>query len=323
VDENRTLSQLNGLRTFQWIVTTEENAVRLDAFLARRLASFSRRERTLLIAERRVLLNGEPAHKGTTVQAQDCVTVSLPLAATPSYGQTVTVEYKDNAIIIVNKPAGMPSVALRHSDAHTVANFLITHFPETAEAGARPLEAGLVHRLDTDTSGILLAARAPLAYATLREQFRRRLVGKYYLALVEGVLERDGQVQFPLEPTGPRGQHMRVATRGRGREAFTKYTPLEQLPHHTIVRLTIQTGVRHQIRIHLAALGHPIVGDKLYGATSREAVRLCLHAETLAFRHPETGKKFNVTTSLPGDFLAVLDQLRDTSTTRTSKEQER
>ena len=200
MDENRSLRQLNvnAFKTFQWIVPPEESAVRLDAFLARHLASFSRRERTSLIVGKHVLLNGRPARKGITLQAQDYVTVSLPVASTLFHFQPVTVKHSDDAIIIVHKPAGMPSVALRQTDTQTVANFLITHFPETAHAGSRPLEAGLVHRLDTATSGLLLAARTPLTYAALREQFRARLVGKQYLAIVEGVVKRDGQVSSPL-----------------------------------------------------------------------------------------------------------------------------
>jgi 23S rRNA pseudouridine1911/1915/1917 synthase len=204
----------------------------------------------------------------------------------------------------------MPSVALRHTDTQTVANFLIAQFPETAGAGPRPLEAGLVHRLDTDTSGLLLAARTPLAYATLREQFRRRLVKKQYLAIVEGILKREGQISHRLEPTGPRGQRMRVATVGQGQEALTHYIRLEHLLHHTVVRLTIKTGVRHQIRVHLAALGHPIVGDKIYGATDQHPARLCLHAETLTFCHPATGQDLSYTILPPKDFSAVLDQFR-------------
>jgi 23S rRNA pseudouridine1911/1915/1917 synthase len=314
MDENRALPQLGASGALQWLVTTEEEALRLDSFLARRLAAFSRRECTALIAARQVLLNGRPAPKGVRVHARDLISVSLPLASDSRPALPVTIEYSDDSIIIVNKPSGLPSVALRHTDTQTVANFLLAQFPETAEAGSRPLEAGLVHRLDTETSGLLLAARTPAAYTALREQFRSRSVGKHYLAIVKGILKGQGQITHRLEPTGPRGQRMRLSTSERGQEALTRYASLERLPHHTVVRLTISTGVRHQIRVHLATLGHPLVGDKLYGETDQLAARLCLHAETLTFRHPASGRKFSYTSPPPEDFSAVLEQLRSAST---------
>jgi 23S rRNA pseudouridine1911/1915/1917 synthase len=305
---------LNKVRIFQWIVAPEESAIRLDTFLARHLSVASRRERTALIGGKYVLLNNKAAPKGTIVQTQDRITVFLPLASALPPPHPVTVEYHDDNIIIINKPSGIPSVALRHTDTQTVANFLKTHFPETEEVSSRPLEAGLVHRLDTETSGLLLAARTPLAYVSLREQFRLRTVGKYYLAIAEGRMTKDGQVSSPLIPTGPRGQRMRIVTDGRGQAAFTQYAILERLPHHTVVRLKIETGVRHQIRAHLAFLGHPIIGDKIYGSAEQSAERLCLHAETLTFRHPGTGQDFSHTSAPPEDFLAVLDQIRQEST---------
>ncbi|MGE0680637.1 MAG: RluA family pseudouridine synthase [Candidatus Binatia bacterium] len=317
MDENKAFSKLGAARTLQWLVTTEEDALRLDSFLARRLATFSRRECTALIAERHVLLNGRPAPKGVKVQARDFISVSLSFAAAALSTLPVTIEYSDDSIIIVNKPSGLPSVALRHTDAPTVANFLSAQFPETVEAGPRPLEAGLVHRLDTDTSGLLLAARTPAAYTALREQFHSRSVGKHYLAIVKGALKGQGQITQRLEPTGPRGQRMRLSTAERGQEACTRYVSTELLPHHTVIHLTISTGVRHQIRVHLATVGHPLVGDKMYGETDQLVARLCLHAETLTFRHPTTGQKFSYTSPLPEDFSLVLEQLRSTSTPET------
>ena len=116
---------------------------------------------------------------------------------------------------------------------------------------------------------------------------------------------------------------MRIVTSDRGQEALTHYTLLERLPHHTVVRLTIETGVRHQIRVHLAALGHPIVGDKMYGARDQSAARLCLHAETLIFCHPETRRKLRYTSPPPRDFSTVLDQLRGASEPENGSEKER
>jgi 23S rRNA pseudouridine1911/1915/1917 synthase len=310
LDEDRSFAELDVEDVLQWEVASDEDALRLDAFLARRLTMLSRRERAALIAERRVLLNNRPAPKGAAVHAHDLVTAHVVIRLAPTPTALIIIVHADADVVVVNKLAGTPSVALRHSDLHTVANFLIGHFPETAAAGPHPLEAGLVHRLDTDTSGLLLAARTPAAYAALREQFRQRTVEKYYLALVEGILAHKGEISLALEPTGPQGRRMHPVAPGQGQPALTLYQPEEQMPAHTLVRVTLVTGVRHQIRAHLAVLGHPIVGDTLYGQAGQTPSRLCLHAETLSFHHPGTGQKMRLTSPPPEDFTAVLEQVR-------------
>jgi 23S rRNA pseudouridine1911/1915/1917 synthase len=325
MDENRDLAQLTVPDTLHWRVTSDEEGLRLDAFLARHLSSFSRRERTSLIGQHNVLLNGRPAPKGTSVRREDRVTVTAPTEISPQPTLPIPILYVDDAIVVMNKPSGIPSLALRHSDRNTVANFLIAHFPETATAGPRQLEAGLVHRLDTETSGLLIAARTSHAYEMLRRQFQEHKVRKEYCALVEGGLTTTGQIAFPLLAVEERGQRMRIATLPKGQRALTLYAPLEQLPEHTLVRVTIVTGVRHQIRAHLAAIAHPIVGDRLYGpAVGAVHMRLCLHAETLACRHPLTGQELHFTSSIPEDFSFILERLQhrnsgDEKTTKRGK----
>jgi 23S rRNA pseudouridine1911/1915/1917 synthase len=208
---------------------------------------------------------------------------------------------------VANKPSGIPSIALRHDETDTVANFLLAHFPEIAAASPRPLEAGIVHRLDTATSGVLLAARTVQAYRALREQFTEHTVEKQYLALVHGRLQKPGERRSFLRPSGVRGRRLRETTKD-GLEAHTYFVPVIQFSHHTLIRVTILTGVRHQIRVHLAALGHPIVGDLLYG-TPQETGRLCLHAELLAFSHPQTGARVDFTCPLPTDFQAAQERI--------------
>lgn len=260
----------------------------------------------MLIAHRHVLLNGRPSPKGATVHFQDCVTVRTPTFLAPQSDLPVHLIYADDTLVVVSKPAGMPSLALRHSDTGTVANFLIAQFPETITASPRQLEAGLVHRLDTETSGLLIAARTPYAYASLRQQFQEHAVKKEYLALVDGRLAIAGQITFPLIAAEERGHRMRITTPPQGQPALTLYTPLEQLPRHTLVRVSIVTGVRHQIRAHFSAIQHPIVGDGRYGlSTGGIVARLCLHAETLRVSHPRTGQDLHLTSPLPEDFLAI------------------
>jgi 23S rRNA pseudouridine1911/1915/1917 synthase len=302
-------------QTHHWTVTPEENGVRLDALLAHRLPSFSRRERTALIATRQVLVNGRAVPKGTTVFTNDQVTVSLTDRLSPQPTLPIGVIYADDEIVVVDKPVGLASVALRHSDTHTVANFLVAHFPDTTSAGPRQLEAGLVHRLDTDTSGLLLASRTPSAYAELRRQFQAHAVQKTYHAIVKGRVELAGRIDCSLASSGVRGQRMRVVATLVGQEALTVYAPVRHLPEHTVLQVTIVTGVRHQIRAHLAALGHPIVGDTLYGgAPLQPDTRLCLHAETLTLRHPRTDRDLCFTSPPPEDFSSILEHLQAQAT---------
>ncbi len=321
MDENRHLAQLGDVvESLHWTVAAEDEGLRLDAFLARRLTTFSRRERAALIAAQQVQVNGRPAAKGTSLHIHDRVTAQITAEPTPSPSLPIDILYADASLIIVNKPAGIPSVALRHTDTQTVANFLIAHFPDTTLAGPRRLEAGLVHRLDTGTSGVLIAARTPAAYAAVREQFRQRLVGKDYLALVEGQLPTPGCIALPLAPTERHGRRMRVVAPGQGQEALTAYTPVERFSQHTLIHLSIKTGVRHQIRAHLAALGYPIVGDHLYGAAAF-APRLCLHAAALTVRHPATGEVIRHTSDMPKDFSTILAQLRNPAARRRAHKQ--
>jgi len=306
VDENQSFSQLKEVETLQWTVSAEEEGLRLDAWLSRRLSSFSRRERAELITEKQVLINRRPANKGTRVQTGDDIYVALSFPF--SFTSPILITYCDNSIILVDKPTGLPSVGLRHVRTQTVAHFLLKQFPETARVSPRFLEGGLVHRLDNATSGLLLAARTPSAYLDLRKQFHERSVGKQYLALVEGAIKGQGQINLPLESTGPRGKYMRISPQGR--EALTRYEPARRFSHHTLVRITIETGVRHQIRAHFAALGHPLVGDIIYGAKTSKASRLCLHATMLTFKHPETGEKLCYTSSLPRDFCTEIERIK-------------
>ena len=314
MDENQSVRQLTNQLSpearplLQWAVTPNDGTPRLDAFLSARLPSIARREIIEWIANGWVCINNRVSRKGVRVGAEDLVTVSAAHQLRPNPDLAITVSFTDDALIVLDKPAGIPSIALRHDEITTVANFLLARFPETATVSPRSLEAGIVHRLDTATSGLLLVARTPYAYGALCEQFAAHLVDKHYLALVEGHLRAKGQRVSVLVPAGQHRRQMKETTSEPGQEARTFYTPVEQLPRHTLVRVMIPTGVRHQIRIHLAALGHSIVGDVLYGS-SEKAARLCLHAESLTFTHPLTRKRMYFTSPLPEDFRVAQQQL--------------
>lgn len=278
---------------------------RLDLAVARHLA-ISRRSARELIAARAVRLDGRRARKGDRVEAGQRVTVArAPAALAEQPELAVPVLYEDAAMLAVDKPAGMPSRALRADERGTLTNFLLARFPETARAGPDPLEAGIAHRLDTPTSGVILVARNPAAHRALREQFRRGTVRKEYRAIVHGQVDRGGRIEAALIPAGRRGRSVRLAPEGRrtrksARPAVTHYRPLRMIGDLTLLAIEIETGARHQIRAHLASLGHPVLGDVRYGGN--RAARLFLHACAIEVASPATGRRVRIEAPLPAEF---------------------
>ena len=306
----------------EWTVPAQDDLLRLDTFLVRRLPGVSRRAVGALIKAGQVRLNRGPGKKGSRVRSGDHVRAQVRLSLRPSPSLPVRLVYAQGTVLGLDKPPGLPSVALRFSDTRTVANYLAAHYPETtlgSLSSRAPLEAGVVHRLDTPTSGLLLAARTAAAYTALRAQFSDRRIIKDYLAWVHGRpsgREFDGTRRFFLMPEGRRGQRMRVvmaerdlAPRQRTQEAISTYTCLETRAGYSLIRVRLHTGVRHQIRAHLAALGYPLVGDTHYGAPAG-ASRLALHAEALRFVHPETGQSVRLFSPAGQDFRPKENGLR-------------
>jgi len=263
-------------------------------------------------------VNGRRARKGDLVRSNDVVQVnedlSVPPALQPNPRLVMPILFEDAALIALDKPAGMPSQALRVQETETAANFLLACDPAMAAAGTTDREAGIVHRLDTDTSGVLLAARTADAYRLLRQQFSRHEVVKEYLALVEGDVPAPGVARTPImhDPRNPRRMTTSAAfdQEQRARRAVTYFRPLERFRHATLLLVQIPTGVMHQIRVHLASVGHPVVGDRLYGRPPVHAGRQLLHASKLSFRHPDSGQPVEISSPVPADFAAALATLR-------------
>ncbi|HVO25428.1 MAG TPA: RluA family pseudouridine synthase [Candidatus Margulisiibacteriota bacterium] len=295
-------------------VPAAASGMRLDAFLAGYAPQCSRRTARRVIADGAVRVNGRRVRKahvvaeGDAVELPDALYESPQLQANPQI--VVPVLYEDAALIAIDKPAGMPSHALRADESDTAANFLLARYPELSSVGRTDREAGIVHRLDTDTSGVLLAARTVAAYRALRRQFSARRVGKEYEALVHGDLAVAGVVRNPIAHDRHNRRKMRVC-RGpvpRSRPAITRYRPLERFGAYTLVAVEIPTGVTHQIRVHLAWLGHPVVGDRLYGGDrcEHDPSRHLLHARRLTVVHPLTRRRLTLESPRPSDFEAFV-----------------
>jgi len=305
--------------------------MRLDLFLTSTVPHCSRRTARLAIAAGEVRIDGRRARKGVSVAAGQIVQVPDALYDPPTLQANpeleVAVLHEDAAIIALDKPAGMPSHALRAAETETVANFLLARYPETAAVGSTQFEPGIVHRLDTETSGVLLAARTTDAYRSLRQQFSTHQVQKEYLAVVHGTVSRPAEVRAPIGHAPHHRGKMRVGAPSdpTARPAETSYRPLERCGNYTLLAVRISTGVMHQIRVHLASLGHPVAGDRLYGdpAMPDSAPRHLLHAAAVGFRHPSTGTWTEVRSTPPADFRGFLDAMRARAARRAMRRQDR
>ena len=285
-------------------------AVRLDTFLRGALPAMSRRLVRRLIAEGAVCVNGRPAVKGVRVAPGDRVTLpDLPGTIAPEPGLALAVLHEDDALVALDKPGGMPGHALDPRQRGTAAAFLLARYPEMAGVGD-PLAPGLVHRLDSGTSGLLVAARTRAAHCALRAALRARAVEKRYLAWVAGDASAlDGaRVALPLAHDPRDRRRMLPATAGvRAWPAETRLAIVAAGRERSLVEATILTGVTHQVRVHLAARGHPVLGDVLYGGAPAGLPRgrHALHAAGMTLPHPTDGRPLTLSAPLPADLAAL------------------
>jgi 23S rRNA pseudouridine1911/1915/1917 synthase len=305
-------------------VPEADAGARLDAFLASRIEGWSRARLQRLIEDGDVLVNGRAAKVSYKLRATDEIEAELTALPTTSFlpeDIPIDVVYEDNDLIVLNKPAGIVVHPGAGAKTGTLANALAFHFQNLSTAGgvARP---GIVHRLDKDTSGLLVAAKTEQAHGNLADQFREREVFKSYVALVHGQVERDrGEIDEPIA-RDPRHRTRMGIVRG-GRTALSIYRARERFDRFTLVDVELKTGRTHQIRVHLAWIKHPVVGDETYGSGRDNTVadrmirsqigklgRQFLHAEKLGFTHPRSGERLNFTSPLAAELQKLLDALR-------------
>jgi 23S rRNA pseudouridine1911/1915/1917 synthase len=297
-----------------------EGGIRVDRFLAANVPQLSRTAIQRLIDDGHVLVNGGPAKASYRLRAGDQVTLIQPSPEPTRLGSeaiALSIVYEDAALLVIDKPAGMVTHPAPGHRSGTLVNALLAHCPELAAvAGDRP---GIVHRLDRDTSGLILVAKSDLVRRALQRQFQEHRVHKTYVALLLGHLQPGwGRICAPLERDPVHRQ--RISVQVGGRDATTEYHVTQHFSHqvgpaagdYTLVRVEPETGRTHQIRVHFAAIGHPVVADAVYGRrrTALPLGRQFLHAWRLGLEHPVTGQPVEFESPLPHDLAAVLDLLR-------------
>jgi 23S rRNA pseudouridine1911/1915/1917 synthase len=296
-----------------YYVDAAHEGARLDRFLAAHLRALSRMRIKVLIASGHVTVDGSPARPALRLRRGQRVDVTVPPPPPEELvpqALPLDVVYEDAHLVVINKPPGLTVHPGAGRPAGTLVNALLARYPDLAGVGG-PRRPGIVHRLDKDTSGLMVVARTPQAYASLQRQLAERTLRRVYLALVRGLPpHEEGVIAAPI---GRHPRHRtRMAVRPDGRPAVTRYRVRERFARHALVEATLLTGRTHQIRVHFAHLGHPVVGDPVYGHGTGELGlrRQALHAWQLELRHPVTGAPLVVEAPPPPDFVAALDAAR-------------
>lgn len=328
------------MSTVIYSVPLESAGTRLDAWLVSQLTGVSRSRIQLLLADAKVLINGQPAKPSLKLRGGESVEIlgeptPPPLRSIPE-AIPLDIVYEDDDLSVINKPAGMMVHAGSGAtdDARnrgTLVNALLSHYAQLSSTGGA-LRPGIVHRLDKQTSGLIIVARNDATHLKLAEMFSHRRMRKTYLALVHGNLKQDqGTINTPISRDMMRRTRMTTRREAGARAAISHYSVLERIHARfgafTLISIRIETGRTHQIRVHMASIGHPVAGDTLYGAPANittgvrrrksdpepESITLdrnFLHAAELEFAHPRTGKQLQLQANLPDELTAFLNQLK-------------
>ncbi len=311
---------------------TDAAGERVDKYLATQLPDTSRARIQQLISEQKVLVNGAPAKSSLRLSGGEQIQIVASMQAPPlraiAEDIPLDVVYEDDDLAVINKPAGM----MVHAGAGatddernrgTLVNALLHRFAQLSEVGGE-LRPGIVHRLDKQTSGLIVVAKNDVTHGKLAAQFSKREVKKIYVALVHGWLKQDrGTISSSISRDRVRRTRM-TTRRGNGREAVTHYSVQKRIDSEfgklSLLELRIDTGRTHQIRVHLASIGHPVVGDTLYGAPQEmrsrhlgalSLPRNFLHAASLQFQHPRTREQISLSRPLPAELIRLLGQIEE------------
>lgn len=293
-------------------VTGEAAGSRLDKGVALLAPALSRSQVQNLAEQERILLNGRPAGKKDTLQEGDTVVITLPdPTPTGTQAENIRLEivYEDNDLLVVNKPKGMVVHPAAGHYSGTLVNALMFHCGDSLSGINGEIRPGIVHRIDKDTSGLLMVAKNDFAHLALSEQIKAHSFTREYETVVCGAIKEDGSVNAPIGRHKTDRKKMCV-TPDNSREAVTHYFVLERFAGYTHLRVRLETGRTHQIRVHMAYLGHPVAGDPVYGSGKPAWLEgQCLHAKKIGFVHPRTGEYMEFDSELPGYFTKFLKSI--------------
>ena len=309
----------------QLTVTDALDGARLDKALAQLAPGLSRARVKRAIVEKAVRVNGRVLPKGAVVAAGDVISLDADLAheqdapAVASPDAPLVIRFESESVLVADKPAGEPTAPIRANETGTLANALVGRYPELAGIGHNPREPGLVHRLDTETSGVVVVARTAEAFESLKTALKEnRLQKSYLLVCASDGLADSGTIEFPIA-NHPKDQrrvypciHPRDVMRYEPRPASTRYAVKQRSSRWALVEAYVSRALRHQIRAHFAAIGHPLAGDLLYGGAEVRALgRHALHASRAAFPGDAHASAFDVSSPLPAEMAALLDASTD------------
>ena len=297
------------------VLTADRSGERADAALARLAPDLTRSAAQRLLEEGRVLREGRPLRKNDKLQAGDVLALDLPepqpVALEPE-DIPLDIVYEDKDLLVINKPKGLVVHPAAGHWSGTLVNALLYHCRDSLSGINGELRPGIVHRIDKDTSGLLIVAKNDFAHQALAAQLQDHTLARTYVCLVVGgVREDSGVIDAPIG-RHPTDRKKMAVTEKNSRHAVTHWRVLERFPGYTLLECRLETGRTHQIRVHMAYRNHPIVGDTVYGRPKPELGQdsQCLHARALTFRHPRTGETMTLTCPLPDYFTGLMEALR-------------
>ena len=288
----------------------DKQGIRLDKYVCEKCPELSRTRAQKLITDAHITVNDHIAKVSLKLNAGDRVTVVIPsVTPTPLSPEAIplNITYEDDDLLVIDKPAGLAVHPAPGHPSHTLVNAILSHLPHLADV-SDSLRPGVVHRLDKDASGVMVVAKNSMAQANLISQFKARSVVKAYVVLVKGHLTpENGVIEAPIG-RDPRNRK-RMAVVAEGKEARTEYQVTKYIGNYTLLEVRTETGRTHQIRVHLLAIGYPVVGDATYGVKSAYLSRQFLHACRLGFRLPSSGEYVEFTSDLPLDLQQALKEI--------------
>ncbi|WP_077610825.1 RluA family pseudouridine synthase [Clostridium sp. Marseille-P2415] len=301
----------------QFVVSAEEAGVRIDRYLSERCGEISRSYLQKLMKEQMVLVDDNPVKSNYKVNAGDRIELSIPEATEPEIvpeEMVLDILYEDKDIILINKPKGMVVHPAAGHYSGTLVNGLMAHCRDDLSGINGIMRPGIVHRIDMDTTGVLIVCKNDMSHNSIAQQLKEHTITRKYYAVVHGILKEDeGTIHAPIGRHPIDRKKMSINEKN-GREAITHYRVLERFRQFTYVECQLETGRTHQIRVHMASIGHPLLGDAVYGP-AKCPFRLegqTLHAGVLGIIHPRSGKYMEFTAPLPEYFEDLLRKLRTT-----------